>query len=434
MWQPFVWRNAISGIVVAFSLGLAACSSGGGGSAPPPVGTLTVSVSNDDSVAPAAIENARITVIDGDTGEVIEVLTTAANGTASVTLPVGQVLLRVAAQGYQSSPAAADGFPLPYTIVGGQTTTASFPLTALPNAATLGWISGRVLHTDGSTGVANALVLAQGAEWYTTASAADGSYVLFNIAAGDVSVTALHAGYNFATLNPVTVIAEMATADQDIASNAASASLSGSVTFLAVTNSEVEVALLHPDTNRVVPGLRDFTSNRLYSISGIPDGTFDAIASLETDGYVLDPDAIAKFGVPQITVSGGVVTPNPLPFDVTGAVSFIAPVNLPTLPSDAITVSWNAYPSTKNYILELIDQNGDVIWGGYVPTAGTEYTVGTATTKTIDPTWPEPDLEVGKFYRVRVYASVDDTDAPFYTLISATEDLEGVFQVGPATP
>lgn len=442
MWQSLMWRNAISGIVLVFSLGLAACSSGGGGSAPPPTGTLTVSVS--DSSDDAAIAGARVTVIDGASGDIIDILTTDANGTVSTTLLVGQVQLRVAAQGYQSSPASIEGFPMPYAIVGGQTTGASFALTPLADAGALGWITGRALHTDGTTGVANALIIASTSatgslEWHTTATDLDGSFVLFNVpatdgvagTADDITVTALRAGYNFVDVT-VEVAAEADTAGTDILSTEANGSLSGHITFLSTTNVEVDVTLLHPDTGAVIPGLSTMTSGYNYTLNGIPDGIFDALASLNTDGKVLDPDYVYKFGIDEVVAAAGVVTPNPLDFSVTGAVSLNSPVNFQILPINALTFSWAAYPSANHYMLEVRNDHGDVIWGSPMRDLASNYTVDSSVTQvTFDPAWANEALVEGKLYHVRVYASKNINTDPFYKLISASEDLEGVFKVGP---
>jgi hypothetical protein len=290
-----------------------------------------------------------------------------------------------------------------------------------------------VLGTDGTTGVGNALVIASSSAtgtttWYTTATNTDGTFTLFNVPEGTANVSALRAGYNFSSvMASVTAAAE--TSGTNINSTAANGTVSGSVTFLATQNGVVDVTLLHPETGEVIPGLRTYTdaSNHTYTLSKIPDGTFTAIASLKTDGYVLDPDYVAKFGIPQITISGGVATPNPLDFSVTGAIKLTQPVNLQVLPINAAIFTWNAYPSTKNYIVEVIDENGNHVWGGRAPVTGSDYTVGTATQATC----PSSLLTVGMTYHVRVYASVSDTNPPYYTLISATEDLEGVFVVGP---
>jgi hypothetical protein len=430
-----MWSDSILGGMIARAcpvvifLGLVACGGSGGGS-PPTTGTLAVSISDFDSGA--GIAGARIIVIDGSSGDLLDVLTTNADGEASEIFPIGQVLLKVSAQDFQPSPASAEGSPLPYAIIGDLTTAAEIQLTPLADTETLGWITGKALDIDGTTGVANALVVASGLadDWYTTATDTDGSYVLFNVPEGGADVTALRGGHNFSQV-PATVLAGQGTDNIDIPSVEAHGELSGMVQFLAIVTSNVDVTLLHSETGEVIPGLRAFTVNQRYEFDNLPDGTFDAIASLETDNLVLDPDHVAKFGVPQVTVSAGVASPDPLDFAVTGAVQLVTPENFEELPINALTFRWNAYPSTKNYILELINENGDVIWGGNAPGVN-NYTVGTATQVTLAPEWTSEPLVEGKLYRVRVYAAVDTITDPFYKLISASEDLLGVFRVGPA--
>lgn len=420
-------------ILVATTL-LSACGGGGGGSSTPDPGVLTVNVTQAGSNPVTRIQGARVTVIDGDSGDVVNVLTTDINGAASVTLPIGQVLLKVSAQGYDPSPSPI-GSPLPFSIESKIITTANIQLDLLSGAATLGSISGKALNSA-SAGLANALVVAtNGTSWYSTATAPDGSYSLFNLPAGSFTVTALRTGFNFPNSTP-TVTASLPTPGIDIvASSAAVGTISGSVTFLASQNSVVDVTLIHPETGEVIPGLSTFidASTRSYTLNNVPDGTFTAIASLQTDGYVLDPDSVVKFGEPKVKVLGGVaypfvagvqsVSPGNLNFDVTGAVTLVPPV----IAAGAVTFRWNAYPSTKNYVLEVTDENGKFVWGGKAPVAGSDYAVGTATQATYPATAPT----LNGTYRVRINASVDSNTAPFYTLISATEDLEGVFTVAP---
>lgn len=424
--------------VVLMPLVITACSGGGDTAAPPPTtGMLRVEVSDTSGVDPQAIDGARVSVIDGDTGQVLKVLTTDANGSVSMTLDIGQVQLKVAAQGYEPAPASAYGSPLPYSINGGLVTTARYELTPLSNADQLGWISGTVLGIDGSTGVANALVTASSdsdgdgvLEWHSSLSGSNGTYVLFNIPpANDVALTALHGGYDFTTLSNVTVTAATGTENQDLLSSEALGSVSGQVQFLSVTNSNTDIVLLHPETRDVIPGLRTFTSSG-YTINGIPDGTFHAIASLKTDGLVLDPDHVRKFGVPELTVAGGLSTPAELDFAVTGAVGLLSPQNFETMPVNALTFSWNAYPSSNDYVLEVIDDKGNVVWGGNTPVAASEYTVPKNTTDIVLDL--SGVLQVGKLYRLRVYASAETQDVDGFKLISVSEDLEGVFEAGPA--
>lgn len=425
-------------LVLLMSLAVAGCSGSGGGSVPPPpTGRLKVEVTDTTGTETVAVQGARVTVLDGESGQLIKVLRTDANGLAATNLGTGQVQLKVAAQGYEPSPASAYGSPLPYSINDGQVTTARYELTPLTNSTELGWISGKTIGIDGTSGVPNALVTAKSDsdgdgvfEWHSTFSDGNGQYALFNVpAATDVEITALRGGYNFTTLYDVVVTPAAGTESQNLASVEAFGSVGGQLQFLSVSNSTVDVTFLHPETRDVIPGLRTYTSSG-YTVNGIPDGSFHAIASLDTDGLVLDPDHVRKFGVPQLVMSGGVPDPASLDFAVTGAVQLVSPENFQVLPVNALTFAWDAYPQTNDYILEVLDDKGNVIWGGSQPVAGSAYTFAKGTTQvSLDLTGV---VEVDKLYRVRVYASADTNEDPLFKLISVSEDLQGVFRVGPA--
>lgn len=426
-------------LVLIMPLAVAACggSGGSGGGSPPPTGRLKVEVTDTSSTETVAVQGARVTVLDGESGQLIKVLTTDANGLAATNLGIGQVQLKVAAQGHEASPASAYGSPLPYSINNGQVTTARYQLTPLTNSAELGWISGKTIGIDGTRGVPNALVTAKSDsdsdgifEWHSTFSDGNGRYVLFNVpAASDVELTALRGGYDFTTLSNVVVATAAGTESQNLASVEALGTVGGQLQFLSVSNSAADVTFLHPETRDVIPGLRTYTSSG-YTVNGIPDGIFHAIASLNTDGLVLDPDHVRKSGVPQLVMSSGVPDPGSLDFAVTGAVDLVSPENFQIMPVNALTFGWNAYPQTSDYILEVLDDKGNVIWGASQPVAGSAYTFAKGTTEVnLDLT---SVLEIGKLYRVRVYASADMQEYPLFKLISVSEDLQGVFQVGPA--
>ena len=444
------WRMQLA--LLAIGTLLAACGGGDNNndSSPPPKATLEVQVVDATSTDPVA--DARVVVQNGDTGAPVDVLTTGADGVASLELyasAVPQALLRVSAQGYISSPPDPDAAPVPHALSAGKTTTVTIELDALADAANLGAISGTVFEDDGTSVMAGVLVVALGATAsHSVATAGDGTYVLFNVPAETVAVTAWKAGYNFPEVAGVVVTASQSQPGVDVvATSTAAGSIAGHISFLASPNATVDITLLHPETGDVIPGLRTYNDgNNAFSLTGVPDGTFHAMASFETDGYVLDPDSVVKHGVPEVTVTAG--SSETLDFDVTGAVVMRVPTDGDVIPINNPTFEWEPYSSASDYVVEVSDTSGNVIWGGFNPDKTKRFTVMAGDTQT-DPVTSETyyaatydsdgnateALLEGKMYRVRVYASkdVNVTQDPLeYKLISASEGLVGVFTVGPA--
>jgi len=444
------WRMQLA--LLAIGTLLSACGGGGdeNNSPPPPKATLEIQVVDATSTDPVA--DARVIVQNGDTGAPVDVLTTGVDGVASLKLSaaaVPQALLRVSAQGYIPSPPEPDTAPVPHALFSGQTTEVTIELDGLSDAANLGAISGTVFEEDGTSVVDGALVVALGGTAsQSVATAGDGTYVLFNVPAETVAVTAWKAGYNFPDLAGIVIAAAETESDVDIiATSTADGRIAGQISFLASPNAVVDITLQHPETGDVIPGLRTYNDgSNAFRLTGVPDGEFHATASFETDGYVLDPDSVVKHGVPTVTVTAG--SAETLNFDVTGAVVMRVPRDGDVIPIDNPTFEWEPYSSTSDYVVEVSDASGNVIWGGFNPDKTKRFTVMAGDTQT-DPVTSETyyaatfdsdgnasePLEQGEKYRVRVYASKDvnvNQDPLEYKLISASEGLLGVFIVGPA--
>ena len=127
------------------------------------------------------------------------------------------------------------------------------------------------------------------------------------------------------------------------------------------------MALTHPITEETIPGLSTQTSSSSYSIVAVPDELYLARASYMNDGVVMDPDWIVKNGEPFVTVSGANATRD---FSVTGAAKLVSPNNdaSSTIPVSSIaipTFEWTKYAATSDYVIEVQDANGNVIWGGF---------------------------------------------------------------------
>jgi len=225
----------------------------------------------------------------------------------------------------------------------------------------------------------------------------------------------------------------------------AGSTLSGSITFLASENSVVDVTLLDPQTRSVVPGLSVMTdaTGLDYTIDAIPDGEYLAWASLRNDGYVIDPDWIFKNpGGLDVTFTSAAVMD--LNFSVTDAISLVSPTN----PADSTyavmadsptpTFRWLPYPSAKEYFIEVKDLSGNVLWGGFNADGNANHGFIAAGSVSVQYNFDKqagvPALVPGEIYQWRIWADKGTmADSFVEQLISASEDLRGIFQV-PAAP
>ena len=150
----------------------------------------------------------------------------------------------------------------------------------------------------------------------------------------------------------------------------------------------------------------------------------------------MDPDWIFKNpDVLEVTFNEGDTLD--LNFSVTGAIT----INSPTNPHDSIyaviadstspTFNWEEYPSAKEYIIEVRKMNGEIIWGGFNPDGSINHHKIDAQTSNLlfdfDGTASET-LQAGEIYQWKIYADNDRADG-VQTLISASEDLLGIFEI-----
>lgn len=423
--------------------GLAAC--GNSDDPPPTTGTLNLTVI--DSGTSSGIGDARVIVIDGDTGESIGLLTTNADGKVSGIYDAGAIQLRVSSQGYADSPPA--GVPaLPVRIVAGESTRITVDLDALA-PGDRGWISGQVTNDQGQA-AAGALVVVTAADGsiMSTTAYTDGAYVLYNVPAGSASTKAFLGGQNFETVAAVSITTNSNT-DQDlVASGAAYGEIYGHVSFTATSGDIIDITLLYPGTRDKLPGLRVETDEGAsYAMTGVPYGEFEIIASLENDGYVLDPDTSVTQGIPTVSITETVPTVTGMDFKVTGAIDLTNPpqvvdADVPEL-GRTPTFTWlkaSSYASADYYVVEVIDESGETVWGGF-DTAANNFTPLVTVAQSNEPSAgydfdasaAVSPLERERYYQVRVYAAVIDlNETKGYRLLSASETLNGIFQVRPA--
>jgi hypothetical protein len=393
-----------------------------------------------DAASNSGIADARIMVMNTETREYVDqVAMTSANGSYELELEPGSYGIYVAAENYYSSPAAGTD-ALPIILEEGMELEEDIFLRAMEEGG--GSLSG-VISTLDAAGEDLAmggvlLVLSNDDNAYSTISAGDGSYQFWNVEADDYELSAQMAYFAGAQLD--VSISEGEESSHDIEMEADEGSvITGHVTFNAVENSEVSVVLVNPATGQLIPGLQADTEGGDYTISGIPEGTYLAQASYEIDGLVMDPDWTVKFGAPLVSVNPSSTTERD--FTITGAVLLETPArdsaHLPASIVASLTpeFSWEAYSSTDDYVIEVRNRQGDVIWGGFTNLATTiEKNIiieksRNSVSYNEDGAASELLLD-GEYYSWRIYASKDDNQDPLgWKIISASEEAQGVFQV-----
>jgi hypothetical protein len=344
----------------------------------------------------------------------------------------GSFFIKITAQNFNELP-PSNISSVPFSASAGQSASVTYFLT--PQPGQLGSINGYV-----NPKIDGVMVKASdGINSYSTYTGPDGYYALFNLTYGTYTLSAFKTGYKSTDGQSVTLSQSQPSAVKDIpVTSVSGSSLKGAVTFLAVENGIVDVSLLDRGTEAAINGLATaIDSNRLYNLSGIPKGEYIAWASFRNDGYVMDPDWIFKnpggLNISFVSDTGS----QSLNFSVTGAVTLIAPTNIPAeiLPveadSSAPLFSWTAYPQAKEYIIEVRNLNGDLLWGGYnsdgtirhaqIPKSSTSVRFnfdGSASSQ----------LVKGQVYQWKIYADNDDA-ANIQTLLSRSEDLMGLFYI-----
>ncbi len=409
-----------------------ACS-GDEPTAPPTTGKLIGTVT--DASNAAAIAGVRVVIYDATSNLPITTLSTSSAGTFEVEFSAGTYYVRCSRQGFDETP-PKDISPFPLAVTIGQITTTTIQMYRNTSTNT-GAISGTVVNAG--AGVPNVLVVAQnGHNGYSGITDAGGTYAIYNIPADTCSVQAWASGF-VSTKPSVPVTAGVETQNVNLAlSTGTMGTVTGMITFLATTNIEVDVSLLDPLSREVIPGLVAVTQGGVYTIANVPPGSYLARATYRNDGKVVDPDWIVKNGEPEVIVSSGSVT---RPFSVTGAVTLSSPTNTAAsiqpvdISKTLLTLTWQAYSSADNYVPEVSNQSGKVIWGGFADNWTTRRVLVAKSITSVQFNYDSSATEQlvpGREYRWRVYASKDDLKEPNgWKLISVSEDQMGLIRISP---
>lgn len=416
------------------------CSSDKDTVAPPPPpdpGVLKIIIKS--SADGSTVHNSNVVLYQAENNEAVLRGLTDPNGTVYFDVEEGNYYLNISAQGFDPVP-PKNFTPIPFFVAWGDTVEEDILLDVLENTGSAGYIMGLV-----DPAINNFLILAGSQtfqEKYSTVSGPDGFFVLFNLPYGTYEMDALKSGYKMD--GPVSASissqAEVDTVNIPVSVYQGSL-LTGSVTFLASENSTVAITLLDPETRAVIPGLSVMSDvvGLNYRIEGIPDGSYLAWASLQNDGYVIDPDWLFK-NPGGLDISFLTSETKELDFSVTGSITLVSPTNPADLTIAAMAESqvpvfrWVPYPSTKEYFIEVKDYSGNVLWGGMNGDGTVNHDfIGADVDSVIynfDNQPGTPALQPGEIYQWRLWADKGtQMDSFVEQLISSSEDLRGIFQV-----
>ena len=421
---------------------VAGCSSDDDPAAPPPPpppdpGVLKVVVKS--SVDSSTVHNSNVVLYQAENNEAVLRGLTDPDGTVYFDVKAGNYYLNISAQGF--APVPPEHFtPIPFFVAWDDTLKEDILLDVLENTGSAGYVLGFI-----DPAINNFLILAESQTTqtkYSTVSGPDGFFVLFNLPYGTYEMDALKSGYMMddPVSASISVEAEVDTVSIPVSAYQGSL-LTGSVTFLASPNSTVDITLLDPETRAVIPGLSvmsDVTGLN-YRIDGIPDGSYLAWASLQNDGYVIDPDWLFK-NPGGLDIAFATSETRELNFSVTGSITLVSPTNPADMTiafmaeSQVPVFRWEPYPSTKEYFIEVKDYSGNVLWGGLNSDGTVNHDfIGADADSVIynfDNQPGTPALRPGEIYQWRLWADKGtQTDSFVEELISSSEDLRGVFQV-----
>jgi len=389
---------------------------------------IIVRSANDSS----SIANANVVLYNANSEESVSRVFSGSNGTAKFEdLSPGNYYVRISAQGFNEVPQGSVS-PVPFSVSSGQTFSQKYYMNVLQG--TFGTIEGTV-----NPNLTGFLIVATSSGMnseYHTNSGPDGYFVLFNVPYESYEVDAIKSAYQSANQPQVTLTSGSSSASVQINVNQITGStLTGKVTFLAVENGIVDISLLDKISHTVVNGLTAMIdSSRNYVINNIPAGEYIAWASYENDGYVMDPDWIFK-NPGALNVSFSTDASKVRDFSVTGVITIISPTNPPgeitPAPADSLvpTFHWNAYPQSKEYIVEVRDINGNLIWGGFTESGEIRHLQIPKEWNSVEFNFDgsaSSPLQPGNIYQWRIYAD-DDAKSDVQTLLSSSEDLMGLF-------
>jgi hypothetical protein len=396
-----------------------------------------------DVVSDASLAEARVVARDANGGARSGVTFSDVDGTYSLPVSVPrdeegrplmeQITLRVDAAGYETFPKAPrEALPIDLTTAamgddGWVVQNASTDVGLLPlEGASGSTIAGLVDHPEPG----GVLVVAEqgGVAVATSITGTDGTFVLYDVPAGETTVTGYRAGLH---AGPTTVSAAAGGVDDVVlsATEEGLATVGGSVSIVnAPGDLNTSVILVVASTfeeaterGEAPAGLRAAPVSTGFTIEGVPPGRYAVLAAFENDRLVRDPDeGIAGTDVVFIDVAGGTVD-IPESFKVTEALAVVSPgADGLDVVAEIPELAWAQDSSEDGYEVRLYDALGNLVHE--------DTTIGPGTGSQpirYDLAAAGLELEPGMIYQFRAWSHGRGS------YISATEDLRGVFQYQP---
>lgn len=388
------------------------------------------------------VEGARVVALDINNAPVSSVAVTDASGDYALGIPSArdengephalELTLRADAAGYQSFPSGLrQALPVDTgtaQAVDGEGWVVESALTdigllSLPGDAGAGAIFGAVELPDGGVGVLVVAVDGQGVGHAAIADR-DGDYRIFNLAAGEHTVTAYARGVSYAS-----AVAQVAgDTEVDLAlSGEPTGTVTGQIQIVNAPGGSVTSVILAVESTfdeglargAVPPGMRAPEPGMapdvagVYTIDGVPAGRYVVLAAFENDSLVRDPDlSIGGTSLLHIEVAaGGTTTVDG--FKITEALEVLGPgADGPEEVTGAPVLTWEDDSSEDSYDVVVLDAFGEVVW---------DTSIAGVSGGTPQVAYEGPALAPGMYYQFRATSVKDGTP------ISRTEDLKGVF-------
>lgn len=302
-------------------------------------------------------------------------------------------------------------------------------LIALPDTARTGVSVEGMLAGDDPSGV---LVLAvqDGRAAASAISDSDGSFVLFNVPEGGVTLEGYRAGLSvraeFETVPAAGLTGVVLTASED-----GTGKVSGNINIVnadgSLTTSVILVVASSFDADNArgeaPAGLRTGDISGAFAIEGVPAGRYAVLAAFENDSLVRDPDeAIAGTSVVFVDVAAGADVQLDQSFKVTEALAVESPgaEHVEQMAAGMLPLRWADDSSEDGYELRVYDALGTLVHEDLnVP----RVSGGAGVSYMLDAT----SYEHGMIYQFRVKSWREARGKRSY--ISATEDLRGVFEL-----